>query len=400
MASSMGPQRGPSTGRCTRRDDGGLALLPYSSSDLEASALAALVAPDRFDRDGLERYLSSVAGNAKETRERRMFALAGLGGLRAAVLPRIREAAATPGLTIREQLMLGLGAAALGDAATARSIGASLETNYAEVTTEHARLRVGDSAANITAGTALMAMLAAANDDPLAARFWAYVEANPDSDATYGLHAVGYVMRVLEHRSPRTASFAYTIAGKRQIVELDAGETFQMSVGHEQLGSLTIEPVNGQIGVTTSWQETVAPSAFAKDPDLTISRRMTPSGRIGTASLVTVDLTVRVGRNAPAGCHLVTDIVPSGLVAVGNLQGWVDPNAETPVVTDVDYPYAQSGQRVSFCADKGTNKGVVHLRYFARVVTSGTYRWEPAVVASRSSSARAALTKATVVTIR
>ena len=96
----------------------------------------------------------------------------------------------------------------------------------------------------------------------------------------------------------------------------------------------------------------------------------------------------------------MTDIVPSGLVPVGNLQGWVDPNAETPVVTDVDYPYAQSGQRVSFCADKGTNKGVVHLRYFARVVTSGTYRWEPAVVASRSSSARAALTKATVVTIR
>jgi hypothetical protein len=329
-----------------------------------------------------------------------MIALAGLGGLHASVLPRIREAAATPSLTIRERLMLGLGAAALGDAATARSIGSSLETEYGEVTTEQARLRVGDSAADITAGTALMAMLAAVNGDPLAARFWSYVDANPGTDAPYGLHAVGYVTRLLEHRAPRTASFAYTIAGKREVVELGAGEAFQFSVTHAQLGSLSIEPVNGQIGVTTSWQETVAPSAFTKDPDLTISRRMTPSGRIGTAALVTVDLTVKVGAKAPTGCHLVTDIVPSGLVPVGNLQGWVDPNDDRPALAEVDYPYAQIGQRVSFCADKGTNKGVVHLRYFARVVTSGTYSWEPAVVASRTSNNRAALTKATVVTIR
>jgi hypothetical protein len=387
-------------GRNYQVANGGLAILPYSSSDLGASALAALVAPDRFDRDRLEAYLSSVAGGSKETRERRLIALAGLAGLHASVLPRIREAAATPGLTIRELLMLGLGAAALGDAATARSIGESLKSKYGEITSEQARLRVGGSAADITAGTALMAMLAAANGDPLAARFWSYVDANPGTDAPYGLHAVGYVTRLLEHRAPRSASFAYTIAGKREVVELEAGATFQISVTHAQLTSLKIEPVNGQIGVTTSWQEVVGTSAFAKDPDLTISRRMTPSGRIGTAALVTVDLTVNIARKAPAGCHLVTDILPSGLVPVGNLQGWFEPGDERAAPKGVAYPYAQVGQRVSFCADKATNKGVVHLRYFARVVTTGTYRWEPAMVASRTSSGRAALTKAMVVTIR
>ncbi len=64
------------------------------------------------------------------------------------------------------------------------------------------------------------------------------------------------------------------------------------------------------------------------------------------------------------------------------------------------YPYAQIGQRVTFCAEKTPKTGVIHLRYYARVVTAGTYAWEPTIVESRSATGRAALTKASVVTIR
>jgi hypothetical protein len=301
---------------------------------------------------------------------------------------------------VREQLWLGLGAAALGDSATARSIGASLVSEFGEVTSEHARLRVGDSATDITAGTALMAMLAAANGDPLAPGFWAYVEADPGTEAPYALHAVGYVSRMLERAAPPAATFAYTIGGKREVVELEPGATFRMALTKGQLATLTIEPVSGQVGVASSWREPVKPSAFAKDPDITISRRMTPSGKIGTAAFVTVDLTVRLGAKAPKGCHLVTDLLPSGLVAVGHLEGWVDPDDEDSAPKGVEYPYAQVGQRVSFCAERGKAATVVHLRYFARVVTAGTYAWEPALAESRSVAGRAALTSATVVTIR
>jgi hypothetical protein len=381
-------------------ESGGLAILPYASSDLGASVLAALVAPDRFERGRLEAYLSEIAGNPKKTREARNLALAGLGGLHAAVLPEIRAAVADPGITVREQLMLSLGAAALGDAATARSIGARLEATYGEVTTERARLQVGQTPADITEGTALMAMLAAANGDPLAARFWAYVDANPGTEAPYGLHAVGFVTRLLDRAATRPASFAYTLKGKREVVDLVAGGTFDISMTHEQFGSFTIEPISGQVGVTTNWREAVKPSAFTRDPDITISRRISPSGTIGTAALVTVDLTVRIGSKAPTGCHLVTDLVPSGLVPVGNLEGWVDWDAEEPASRNAAYPYAQVGQRVSFCAERTKGKNVVKLRYFARVVTTGTYTWEPSIVESRTSAGRAALTKASAVTIR
>ena len=380
--------------------NGGIAILPYSSSNLATSTLVALVAPDRFDRVALLDYFTTVAANPKSTRESRNLAIAGLAGLHAAVLPQIRAAAADPALTVRERLILGLGAAALGDAATARAIGKDLEDRYGEITTVQARLRVGTTAATITEGTALMAMLAAANGDPLADRFWAYVEADPGGEAPYALHAVGFVARLLERAAPRAASFAYTVDGTRTVVQLDPAESFHLSLTHPQFAALKLEPLTGQLGVTTSWQDPVKASSFAKDPDITISRRITPSGTIGTAALVTVDLTVKLGPKAPKGCHQVTDLVPSGLVPVGNLEGWVDPNTDEGAPRGITYPYAQIGQRVSFCAEKTPKSGVVHLRYFARVVTAGTYTWEPTIVESRSQAGRAALTKASLVTIR
>ena len=40
------------------------------------------------------------------------------------------------------------------------------------------------------------------------------------------------------------------------------------------------------------------------------------------------------------------------------------------------------------------------LRYYARVVTPGTYAWEPAVAESRSQDGRASLTPARKIVIR
>jgi hypothetical protein len=379
--------------------DGGLAILPYASSDLDASALAAIIGPERFNGSRLEAYLSTISGNDRETRERRNIALAGLAGLGSGVLPEIRAAAAHPDLTIRERLMLGLGAAALGDSATARSIAAGLVDQYGEAVSDQARLQVGGSTADIAAATALMAVLTAANGDPLAPRFWAYVASNPGTEAPFSLHAVGYVEQMLAHGSIEPASFAYKFGDERKIVELESGGTFRMSVTAKQLAALTIEPVSGRIGVTTRWRQAVEASSFEPDPDISIARTVTPDGTVGSADLVTVELTVDFGATAPTGCHRVTDLVPSGLVPVGNLAGWVDEEDESAPPPTATYPYAQTGQRVYFCAETTSRSRVAHLSYVARVVTSGTYTWEPALVESRTGPDRAALSKGSVVTI-
>ena len=314
-----------STPTSTRLDDGGIAILPYASSDLEASTLAAIVAPDRFAPRPLTRYFRAVAEDAKPTRERRIYALAGLAGVGAPVLPEIWAVVADPELTVRERLIAGLGAATLGDATTARSVITSLVEEFGEAVDDHARLRVGDDAADITAATALMAMLMASTGDPVASRYRAYVQANPSLEAPYELHTVGYIRWALEHRPPASASFAYVSDGERRVVELGPGEDFRLKLTKAQLATLSIEPVEGAVGVTSSWREPVAATTFEKDPDVTIERRVRPIGTVRARDLVAVDFMVSFGPQAATGCHRVTDLVPSGLVPVGVLEDWMDP---------------------------------------------------------------------------
>jgi hypothetical protein len=380
--------------------DGGLALLPYSSPDLELSALVAIVAPNSVDRSRLGSYLRGVVSSVTETRERQTFALAGLAGLGESVLPALQAAAADDELTIRERLLVGLGAAALGDAATARSIAVALIAAHGERFGQQARLRVGSSAADITTATALIAVLSAALGDDRAPLFWAYVEGNPAADRLEVLPAAAYVTHMLDRQSVKAASFAYTVDGTRAVVPLEDGRSFELSLTAPQLASLKIEPIAGSIGVATSWRDQIQPAAVQSDPDVTISRSVSPSMKLAGADLVTVLLSVKFGPQAASGCYQVTEIVPSGLTPVGLLAAWVDPNSEEPVqASQAIMPYDQSGSRVYFCADPTARRGSVVLRYYARVVTPGTYRWEPAIAESRSQDGRASLTAAGEVVI-
>ena len=379
--------------------DGGLALLPYASSDLELSAMVAIVAPDQVNRGRLADYLRNIVADGQETRERQMFALAGLAGLGDPVLTAIRAAAADDQLTTRERLMIGIGAAALGDAATARSIAAEMIASHGEQLGQEARLRVGSSNADIASATALMAVLASAIGDARAPRFWAYVEANPAVDRLEALTATGFISNTLDHLAVQPASFAYTVGGTRTVVELQVGDTFQLGLTAAQLASLKIERIAGTIGVATSWREPVRPTSIEADPDLTLTRSVTPA-TIGVADLVRVELTIKFADSAAAGCHEVTELAPSGLAAVGSLAGWVDRDSEALPDPGVVMPYDQSGSRVSFCAEPTSTQRILVLRYYARVITPGEYAWEPAIAESRSQEGKAALTAPTTVTIR
>ena len=381
-------------------DGGGLALLPYASSDLELSAMVALVAPDQVDRGRLREYLRAIMADTGETRERQMFALAGLAGLGDPVLTAIRSAAADTRLTIREQLLVGIGAAALGDAATARSVAAGLIAAHAEQLGQEARLRVGSTAADITEATALMAVLSASVGDERAPRFWAYAQANPQTDRLEALTALAFASRTLEHLAVQPASFAYTVDGTRTVVELQRGDGFQIRLTAAQLATLKIERLAGTIGVATSWREPVRPAAFQADPDITFTRTVDPSTNVSRMELVRVVLQITFGPQTASGCHQVTEIVPSGLAPVGSLESWIDPDSEQPPEPGVVMPYDQTGQRVSFCAEPTPTQRILFLRYYARVVTPGTYAWEPAIAESQSQEGRAALTAPSTITIR
>jgi hypothetical protein len=85
--------------------------------------------------------------------------------------------------------------------------------------------------------------------------------------------------------------------------------------------------------------------------------------------------------------------VPSGLAPVATpLYGW---GGDPQLIA----PYEVEGQRVSWCVGRDPRRPTQRLGYAARVVTPGTYRWEPAVIQSLAAAELGASTEVTSYTI-
>ena len=128
---------------------------------------------------------------------------------------------------------------------------------------------------------------------------------------------------------------------------------------------------------------------------VTIERTVTPAGGASTTGLVKVRLHVVFAPTAPNGCWDVSDRTPSGLAPLASVHGWPGEEESRNVI----WPYEVSGQRVSWCLDPSARRDVV-LGYSARVVSAGTFTWEPAVVQSVTAPEAGATTPVATYTIR
>jgi hypothetical protein len=364
---------------------GGITLLPYSSPDLALSARVALVAPDEFDRYQLSNYFTEIAEATDETRERRAIALAGRAALGDDVLHEVQVMLADPALTIREQLYLALGAAVLGDHASALATERALLQRYGERLGQELRLRVGSSLDDTLEATALAALIGVIVGDPVAPLAEAYVEANPGHDDLYRLQQVSFIDHALDRLPPaETPTFSYTIDGTRHTVDLDAGGSFRLQLTPTQRAGFSAKVRSGQVSVAVTFEAPIDTKAIAPDPSVRIRRIVVPAAPFPSRVPVQVKLRVTFDDLALDRCYWVTDEVPSGLqptnrwLAIG--MGDYDSEAEGPWWVD--------GNRVGFCAcpQRGdpangiSGARTVELAYWARVVLPGTYRWEPGFI--------------------
>ncbi len=387
-----------------QRSDG-VALLPYSSADLGLTARIALLAGDRFNRGSLVSWLQQVRDDPASTRERRILALAGLAGLGQPVLTDLRLAGADPGLTIRERLYLALGAAILGDNSTAAAIERDLLDRYGQRRGAAIRLRVGGSLDETIEATSLVALVAAQLGEPFAPELEAYVDANAAADDLYNLQQVAFVTRMLDRTPSTAARFAYTLNGKRTVVDLEPGQSSWLVLLGDQRNGLSFEPLTGSVSVATTWQVARDVSTIERDPELAITRTVLPAGDLPSTGFVEVRLSATFGSQVVSGCYLVTDLVPSGMAPVTRLQV---PAGEDPAGDPgrFETPWEIEAQRVSFCVDPAKSKEPtvttrsVEMRYFARIVSPGEYVWEPAVIQSTAATESITFTSVRRITIR
>lgn len=383
----------PTTGfDSSRYEQYGIALLPYASAELSLSARAALVTGSKVDVDVLRQAL---VGWPTTTREQRIVALAGLAGLGDDVLAELRSFD-VPTLTVREQLWLALGLAAAGDESAARTIEREVLEAAGERLGPWARLAVGSTLDDSLEATGLMLLLAARLGDPIAYDLSLYLADHPSDEQIFPLEQLGFAQAMLERLPREAARFAVTVAGERTEVELEPGGAYVLVLTSGQRATLALAPIQGKLAVVTSW--TASDAAMPAAGNVHVTRTVTPARNAPEDRLVHVSFTVTFGAGTTKGCYRLTDLLPSGLAPVVGEAGWPG-ESEDDVANQYEiWPYEVDGQRVSWCASPA-NAGHTYV-YAARVVSPGTYRWEPAVIQAELSTSDGAFVPATTYTIQ
>jgi hypothetical protein len=374
----------------------GVSLLPYSSADLELTALAALGAPGAFPRLNVEPYLLDVAGSSTEPRDRRIVAMAGLAALGSPVVADLRAAAALTDLSVTERAWLAVGLGEAGDLTRAAAIERALLAESGQRSGAWARLRVGSTAHAAIEATALLAIVAARVGDPLAPDLEAYVREAVDTEAVHPLEEVAYVSRALDRMPRTTARVAYTVEGQRGEATLGAHRSVSLVLTPDQRTKTVVRTLAGSVAMVCSWDAPAARGDLPRDPSISVVRTVEPTGRIPSGSLVTVRLTVVVDALAPSGYYRVVETLPAGLAPTDD---WVVREAAEggEVANDERSPWVIEGNRVEwgFWWGGRTSGDRTVLRVTARVVAPGGYTWEPAVVQLESAPGVGAATEPT-----
>jgi hypothetical protein len=371
----------------------GFALLPYGSADLFLTARTGFVAPDRVPIDYVRQALRTEADDTA-SRERRIVALAGLAGIGDEVLGELRAIEAED-LTLRERVWLALGYQAGGDEEAARAIERSILTDHGQRLGPWVRLDGGASTPESAEVTASMLLLAAELRDPIATDIARYLLDNPSSEYLAALEHVGFVRSAIEWLPRQEARFAWTVDGERHEETIEPGASFTLTLTAGQRRAFVLERLDGELTVASSWAREAREADLPDDPSVTIERTISPAGHAPADDLVRVTLNVSFDDGAPAGCYEVTDLVPSGLAPVIAPMGqWWDGGGGPHVIG----PYAVEGQHVSWCVDPEM-QAPIRLGYSARVVTPGTYTWEPAVIQSVAAPSVGSSTPTTRYTI-
>lgn len=378
-------------------EDGGVGIFPYADDDLTMSARLADVAAGRFDRSRLAVFFGTVLADDESSRERQIVALYGMAALGEPVLDEVRAAAAERNLSWREQLYVALGAAALGDDDTARTIYQGLLRRYGETRGAAARLRVGVDNDDVLEATSLAAVVGASIGDDLAAALFDTTTTTATRDILVELERIAFLTRALPNLPADPVTVSYVAAGKRTTTTLEDGESVALDLGPKDLAALDLRVESGTLGVVSSYAAPLDPKTVKADPDVRIRRTYEGKapGRVAVADgeIVRVRLAFTIGAQSEDSCYQITDLLPSGLrpVSAPYARGLPDDGS-------IDYPYAVEGQRVSFCVGRDSTR--TSISYYARVVTTGAYTAEPVVIQSQRAPESIAIDGGFPVTIR
>lgn len=355
--------------------EGGIAIFPYADADLELSAKLASLYNTGFDKAAMTDYFEKIANDPKESRERSIIALYGLAALNEPVLQELNVVSGQGNLTVKEQLYLTLALIELGDAQTAtsqlqtllKSKGQDLKTAY--------RLNAGKDQDDILQATSLAAVAAAELDFSETGKMLVYMLENQAKDVLLYPEQLLTAKKALPKVAQKTVSFRYKLDKEQKKVSIKPGECFNLILTPEKLKSLKFDDIQGQVGVTISYNTPFKAQSNESLDGVKLKRSYTVSGKTSkefkTNDVIKINIDYEFGSKAPDGQYQITDFLPAGLRIVQRpyYRGLKDKSLGYPVEVD--------GQKAVFMVYE-KKKG--SFNYYARVINPGKFRAEQAVM--------------------
>ena len=369
-----------------QQPDGGLSILPYAESELELTALAASCRSKDFDNKALAGYFYKILEDQGKEDDKSL-ALWGLAALKEPVLLQVKDHLMQPDLTPSEKINLVLALLDLGDGAAAKGIFEGLIAQYGEDLGTTMRMKVGRDQDEIIEATTQVAILAARLEHPLKNKLYQYLLENQAKN-TLNLVEQAIILKYnLQYMNTEPVSFTYELNGQKTTKTLKDWETLKLTVLPEEAPNYKFSGITGKVGVLIVSASSYAASDLKPQQDLLISRSYRVGNKqvttLGRSDLVEVTISYTIGDKAPAGCYEIVDILPAGLRYV--TRPYVRNQKQSYYLA---YPTEVKGQKLTFAVGKGMNK----ITYYARVVSPGEYKAEPALLNNIGSSGISKLT--------
>ncbi len=375
---------------------GGLQLLPYSSDDLELSAISAHLFEDSaFDRSSLKNYLSQSLSDTKSDTSRITRALYGLTAFKEPVLTKIQKIKSDRSLTLKDKVFVALALDSIGAKEEARAYYKQMIKPSVETKSSYAYVD-GLKGDDTIITTTLVAALTASLEEPESIQLALYVDQNFPKETLNNFQQLLYIKSALPKLDPEEVGFAYKAGTKDGSKTLKDGESFELILSPQELASLELSNVKGKLGVVASYEQQSSPGSISKDKNLSLNRSYEVNGsatkEFKDGDTVLVRLNPQFSGNALNGAYQIVDYLPSGLRPIDQESGRYYSNYDSRI-----YPTEINDQKITFVVDKNVNLPVY---YYARVVSKGTYKAEPAFLQSLRSFESATISNEDSITVK
>lgn len=359
--------------------DGGIALLPYASSDPLLSAKVVSVASESFDTYRLNEYFEGVIGNEEATGVDIASAYWGLASVVEPVLLDIQNIISNEELSIKERIIYGLGLLEFGDTSGARNIYNSIMNDYSKKSGDYVYIDTGIDQDDIIEATSLMSIMALRLDSDNKYELLDYVTNNRPENILTNLEQLMFVKYDLPNVK-QEASFTYELDGKKSDIKLVDTDNFTLFLNEEQISNLKFSNVSENVTAAVSYIGKVKDSGLTQNENFDITRTYQAIGgssqTFNQSDLVKITITPNFSKSATEGYYEITDVIPAGLRYI--TKEYRD--------DDTTYPIEIDGQRLAFGKYYSKGEPVNPIVYYVRAAAPGTYTADNAIIMHYASN--------------